>query len=81
MGKLINHLIYADDDFCLLSTSKTSLHILLQICDEYALSHGLRYPIEIDTKIISIILSFTKIVFNPVMIKHNTNLSCTKVNT
>ena len=42
MGKLINHLIYADD-FCLLSTSKTALHKMLSICDVYATSHGLTF--------------------------------------
>ena len=42
MGKLINHLLYADD-FCLLSTSKTSLNKLLKTCDEYATSHGLTF--------------------------------------
>ena len=40
--KLLNHLIYADD-FCLLTTSKSSLHKLLNICDSYANSHGLSF--------------------------------------
>ena len=42
MGRLFNHLIYADD-FCLLTTSKSSLHKLLNICDSYAESHGLAF--------------------------------------
>ena len=42
MGKLLNHLIYADD-FCLLTTSKSSLDRLLNICDKYAENHGLTF--------------------------------------
>ena len=42
MGRLLNHLIYADD-FCLLTTSKSSLSKLLDICDKYAENHGLSF--------------------------------------
>ena len=41
-GNFLNHFIYADD-MCLISASPNALQTLLNICNEYAMSHDMVY--------------------------------------
>ena len=44
-GKLINHLLYADD-LCIVSLSSAGLQQLLSICDQYCASHSLTFNVR-----------------------------------